>query len=662
VPNRPLRVCFFNRAYHPDESATARLLTDLTQDLAAGGHDVWVVAGPPLPSGLGGAPGSRGRGASPSGARGGTAAREDIGGVHVVRAWGTARSPARFVARAANYLSYFASAWLAARSVPRPDVVVALTDPPIIGLAAHALARRSGARFVFLCQDVFPEVARLVEGFRSARLDRLLERATRTLVARADRVVAVGETMRDRLVATKGADPDRVVVIHNWADCAAVAPGPKRNAWSVEHGLDDRFVVMHAGNIGLSQHVAILIDAAERLARHPGVVVAIVGDGVKRQALEDAVRARRLDNVRFFPYQPRARLGDVFAAADVFVVSLARGLAGAIVPSKLYNILAAGRPYVAAVEEASEVVAITRAHHSGLVAAPGDADDLVRQIDALHADPGLAAKLGANGRRAALRFDRPRQVAAYASLFQALADAPRPARARHSRAKRAFDAALASAGIAGSLPLWALIAAAVKLDDGGPIFYGQERVGQGGRRFTSWKFRSMVVDADRRHDARQAQERDPRITRTGRVLRATALDELPQLWNILIGDMSFVGPRPLLPEEIEVRGDGAAVPLASIQGYEARQRAVPGLTGLAQVYAPRDIPRRQKFRLDRLYVARQSFSLDLRLIALSFWITFRARWEHRGPKLGRGGDARTARGLGRGRRRHARASGGGDSQ
>jgi lipopolysaccharide/colanic/teichoic acid biosynthesis glycosyltransferase len=175
--------------------------------------------------------------------------------------------------------------------------------------------------------------------------------------------------------------------------------------------------------------------------------------------------------------------------------------------------------------------------------------------------------------------------------------------------------------------------ALIKLNDGGPVFYGQLRVGQAGVRFRSWKFRSMVPDADARFGPRQAVAADARITRVGRILRATAMDELPQLWNILVGDMSFVGPRALRPEEIEVGGDGPPVPIQAIPGYEARHRVTPGLTGIAQIYAPRDITRRQKFKLDRLYVGRQSFWLDLRLIALSFWITFRGRWGHRGRKL-----------------------------
>jgi lipopolysaccharide/colanic/teichoic acid biosynthesis glycosyltransferase len=143
----------------------------------------------------------------------------------------------------------------------------------------------------------------------------------------------------------------------------------------------------------------------------------------------------------------------------------------------------------------------------------------------------------------------------------------------------------------------------------------------------------MVEDADARFGPLQAREGDPRVTRVGRLLRATALDELPQLWNILRGDMSFVGPRALLPQEIEVGATGQPIPLERIPGYEARHRVRPGLTGLAQVHAPRDLPRRHKFRLDRLYIERQSLWLDLRLIGLSFWITARGRWEHRGRKI-----------------------------
>lgn len=197
--------------------------------------------------------------------------------------------------------------------------------------------------------------------------------------------------------------------------------------------------------------------------------------------------------------------------------------------------------------------------------------------------------------------------------------------------KRAFDVLVSGAGLVASAPLWVVIGALIKIEDGGPVFFTQERVGRHGRAFTAFKFRSMVPDPAPL--LRQASAGDPRITRVGAWLRATALDELPQLWNILRGDMSLVGPRPLAHGEIEVRGDGQHVALDTIRGYSDRHAVRPGLTGLTQVFAPRDITRQRKFRLDLIYVRRASLWLDLRLIVLSFWITFRGRWEHRGSKL-----------------------------
>lgn len=199
--------------------------------------------------------------------------------------------------------------------------------------------------------------------------------------------------------------------------------------------------------------------------------------------------------------------------------------------------------------------------------------------------------------------------------------------------KRVFDLGLSGAGLVLSAPLSALIALAIKLGDGGPVFFSQQRIGRNGRPFRSWKFRSMVVDADRDKTPRQATEQDPRVTPVGRWLRKTAMDELPQLWNIFRGDMSFVGPRALATEEVELNDAARPVALESVPGFEERHSIIPGLTGVAQVFAARDIPRRQKFRYDLLYVRKRSFCLDLKLIFLSFWITFRAKWEFRGEKF-----------------------------
>jgi lipopolysaccharide/colanic/teichoic acid biosynthesis glycosyltransferase len=196
-----------------------------------------------------------------------------------------------------------------------------------------------------------------------------------------------------------------------------------------------------------------------------------------------------------------------------------------------------------------------------------------------------------------------------------------------------LDVAVGSLGLVASSPFLAAAALAIKLEDRGPVLYRQDRVGRGGRLFSALKFRSMVPDAEARTGPIQATENDPRITRIGRLLRATAMDELPQLWNIFSGDMSFVGPRPLRPGEVDARGDGQLLRLDQIPGYEERHGVRPGLTGLTQVYAPRDISRTSKFRLDRLYLKRAGFWLDVKLILVSFWITGRGEWETRNRRI-----------------------------
>jgi lipopolysaccharide/colanic/teichoic acid biosynthesis glycosyltransferase len=199
--------------------------------------------------------------------------------------------------------------------------------------------------------------------------------------------------------------------------------------------------------------------------------------------------------------------------------------------------------------------------------------------------------------------------------------------------KRLFDISLSSLGLIGSAPLWVLFSIAILIEDGWPLFYSQERVGRNGRVFRALKFRSMIRDAEKETGPVQAVENDPRVTRTGRILRKTAMDELPQLINILKGDMSFVGPRSLRPREKEVHGSADEMNIEDIPGYQERLAVRPGLTGLAQVYLPTDALRREKFRYDLLYIQKQSFIFDLKLIFLSFWITFRGKWESRGGKI-----------------------------
>src|SRR5262245_49949406 len=397
-----LRVCYFNRSYWPDTGATGQLLTELAEDLVAKhGIDVTVVTGYPVADNRP------------------LPAFETRKGVRIVRARGTTWSPRRFTGRAMNYLTYFLSAVAAALRLPRQDVTIALTDPPIIGLAALAARPRHG--MIFFCQDIFPEVAGLLEDFHSPLVNALLEQLNRFLVRRAARIVALGDTMASRLVHGKGADPAKVTVIHNWADTAAIIPSPKTNDFSIAHGLQSSFVLLHAGNIGLSQNLDVVLDAAALLKPRRDIVILFIGDGNRRAALQEAAASRGLDNVRFLPFQPRSQLRWTYASSDVCLVSLKAGLAGYIVPSKLYPILAAGRPFIAAVESVSEVAALTERHRCGVLVDPGDAVQLAEAIRRLADQPGERDSMGARARLASELFTRERQVAAHAQVIEEVA-------------------------------------------------------------------------------------------------------------------------------------------------------------------------------------------------------------------------------------------------
>jgi glycosyltransferase involved in cell wall biosynthesis len=401
-----MHIVFFNRSFYPDTGATGQLLTELCEDLVQKfGCRVSVVAGR--------APGPCLR-------------REQYKGIEIYRAWGTRFSKRTFLGRFSNYVTYFiSSCWIALR-INRPDLAVALTDPPVIGLAAYLASRRFRVPLVISYRDIFPEAGRLLEDFRSPIVDGILQRVNCFLVRRADRVIALGETMRRRLIEGKGADPARTVVIPDWADCQEITPGPKENPFSKTHGLVDKFVVMHSGNMGLSQGLETLLRAAQRLGDYSDLQFIFVGDGVKRSAIEQQAKELGLSNVRFLPHQPKENLRDSFASADCFIISLKPGLAGTIVPSKLYGILASGRPYVAAVEEGCEAATITRRYDCGLLAEPGNPEDLAQKILTVYHNRALGQRLGTNGRKAALRFDRSAGIQAYYDLCCALAKDERP--------------------------------------------------------------------------------------------------------------------------------------------------------------------------------------------------------------------------------------------
>ncbi len=363
VAARP-RILVLNQYYWPGVEATAHLLTELCEALAEQ-YEVEVVTGV---------------------LHGHEDDARDLErkGVRIVRVSSTAYERSELGRRAANYVSYLASALTYALRGPAPDLVVCMTDPPIVGDVGVLIGRRFRVPVLVISQDVFPEIATELGRLRNPAVIGVLRTLVGAYLRRADRIVAIGETMRGRL-ELKGAAPDRLRVIPNWVDTSAITPQPRDNTWAQSHGLESKFVVMHSGNVGHAQDLDSLVRAATFLRDLDDLLIVIAGFGARHaQMVELATRLDVADVVRFLPYQKRKRLPLSLSSADLHVVGLAKGLAGFVVPSRLYGILSAGRPVIAAADEDSETSRLVSEVGCGLVIEPGRPELLARTIRAAH--------------------------------------------------------------------------------------------------------------------------------------------------------------------------------------------------------------------------------------------------------------------------------------
>lgn len=378
-----MKILAINQFYAPDHSATSQMLSDLAEGLVSGGHEVTVIAS---------------RGGYLGGAR--LPARDILNGVHVQRPWATSFGKATVGARLCDYVSFWSSSVLRLIQERSPDVVLALTTPPMISAGAAMVAAARNTPLITWVQDVYPNVA---AAFGLLRKGSITYRALTTMAQithwRSARIVALSEDMANRLVS-QGAPLERIRVIHNWSIGDEIRPIPhETNEFRSEHHLQGRFVAMYSGNLGVGHEFETFIDAARELqTQSPNVLFLFVGDGARRA--EAQRRARGLGNVRFLPYQPKEILPQSLAAADVHLVSLRDGLEGLLVPSKVYGALATGRPILYIGPPASDVARIIDDANAGWCGRIGDVTGLVEALKAAAENRAWAITRGRNARTA----------------------------------------------------------------------------------------------------------------------------------------------------------------------------------------------------------------------------------------------------------------------
>ena len=342
-------------------------------------------------------------------------------GVRIVRVRSTAYDRTRLLARSVNYLTYLAQSLRVGLMSRKPDVVLCMTDPPVIGNVALIVARRFRRPLVVVSQDVFPEIAVELNRLENPALVGILRGLIAAYLKRADRVVAIGETMRRRL-EQKGARPERIAVIPNWVDTTAIVPQPRDNGWAREHDLVDRFVVMHSGNVGHPQNLDVLIRATTFLRDLDDLAIVIVGGGARRAELVELAERLETDAVRFLDYQPRETLSSSLSTAQLHYVGLGRGLSGYVVPSRMYGILSAGRPVLVAADADSETAALVESVGCGLLAPPSRPELVAVAIRAAYDGSHDLEAMGRRGRDYVVaEADRSIAIERYRRLLRELA-------------------------------------------------------------------------------------------------------------------------------------------------------------------------------------------------------------------------------------------------
>lgn len=381
-----MRVLLITPFYTPDLGPSAPLYTMLCEDLVHLGCQVSVIAAVPhYPSGT----------VSPE-FRGHPTQRERQNGVDVTRVWVPSVNRARLGQRLLTFVSYqFLATFVGLRR--HYDVLIASNPALEAGLPFLVLGALRRKPAVFSVQDIYPDVGVKLGVFKYRPIIRAIDIMERFCLDQAGYVQVISEGFRQSLRA-KGLPNSKLVVIPNWIDTDFIQPMSHANEFSTHWGLSDAFVVIYAGNIGLSQGLEHVVEATRLLAKEPSIRFVFVGDGAGKDGLQEAARSSGLSNIQFTPFQPRELLPQVLASADVSLITLKRGVGADSVPSKCYSILASGRPVIAAVDQGSDTWNLIHQANCGLCVEPENPQALADAILQLYRDEDYRAELGANGR------------------------------------------------------------------------------------------------------------------------------------------------------------------------------------------------------------------------------------------------------------------------
>ena len=592
-----MRILFLTQYYPPETGAAPLRAYHFATKLARRGHEVTVLTGMPNHPGGSKHPGFRWKlGAS---------SMQD--NVRVIRSYLYATPRKTFATRMLNQLSFAASALVRGCFSTKCDVILVTSPPLFLAVTGWLLGHVKGTPYVLDVRDYWPHAAVELGQLSSRRVIRLAERMELFLYAHAAWIVAVTPGMR-RLMVKRGIPGHRVVLITNGADTDCFMPA---GSDGVHGSANGGLTVLYSGTHGLVHGMETILDAAEELADEERIHFVMVGDGVAKDELVADARRRELRNIEFLPSQSPESLVERIQTSDVCLATTTKGtLSEGIVPVKMFDYMACAKPVVAAVVGDARTM-LTEAD-GGIVVAPGDSAALASALLRLLEDKTERERLGRNGHEF-VRWSYSRQHLAgrMNDLLERVVNRERALGGgflrfrRYLTVKYLVDAIAALLSLVVMSPVLALTALLVRLDSPGPVLYRQRRIGIYSQEFIIYKFRTMHMHTPELATDLMEPTLHDYTTRIGRVLRKLSVDELPNLWNILVGDMSVVGPRPALYNQHELIDERRKV------GCDVMR---PGLTGWAQINGRDNITQDEKVRLDGFYARNCSLVLDLRIV------------------------------------------------
>ena len=417
-----MKILFMAQCYAPEDVSAAILITELAVDLVKRGHDVSIVTGAP----------SYPQGHVFEGYHNRVCTLEMLNGVRVIRAWSYISPSKKIWPRLLHYGTYSLTAFYGGLFAGRSDVIVSYSPPLPLGLSAWLLSRIFRVPWVLQLEDLYPDAAIAAGVMKNKRIVNFFLGMEKFLYQHSQHISVISKNFRQSLLK-KGVPDVKIDIIPVWADPDEVRPMQKENEFRFEHGLVDKFVVMYAGNIGITSCLEDVICAAEILREQKGIQFVIIGEGVKKESLEAEARSRQLTNVLFLPFQPRAKFSGMLAAADLGLVTLNASAALSSLPSKIFNVMASARPILAVSPPESEIMQIVEEAGCGWNVPPQSPEKLAEVIIQLQGRESRLIQAGQNGRACLEKnYSRTHCVDAYEKMLNGLCNQTRLEKTTHA--------------------------------------------------------------------------------------------------------------------------------------------------------------------------------------------------------------------------------------